>query len=198
MRTALILLLIAVFTPAAPGVEVTRSRIYESSYQPITIIALLVDGLRDTSRSAILGGGGIVFDRDSVKFDLLSSPWRIEYSYSLSVDGIYVTKRTVVTASRIWQSIYVTGDIGELSSAYLVSDARQHSEGTTIINTLTVEWHPKSRCRLLRGIAGRVASRRVIPPLVDDGLRQLEKSVVDLAQSGVLWPFLKAIKGGLE
>lgn len=182
---------------SASGAEVTRQRVYDSPYQPGVVIALLLDGAVDAYRAGGIGDG-IEIDFDSIDYDIQWQPLLIEYSYDVRSGGVFAHKRTIASAGRVWQSAYVTGDIGELSSAYWTSTAIGTEDGTTITNTLSVTWHPRNRCRMVRRIVSRVAERRVIPPLIDDGLYRIESQVRNFAHNGKLWPVLEELRGGLR
>ena len=209
MRTLAILLLLC---STASAVEVPRKRVYESDYRPYTIVALLVDGAIDAYQAGGIGDG-IEIDFDSIEFAMTWNPWRIEYSYDVKVGGVFAHKRTIATAVHVWQSAYVTGDIGELSSAYWTSDAVRTDTGTRITNTLSVEWH--AQCGLLDRLITRAAERRyrrnrdgkptrpglvasTIAPLVDRGLATIETKVRDFTHGGQLWPVLEELRGGLR
>lgn len=182
---------------AAQSAEVGRYRIYESSYQAGVIVALLADAAVDAYRSNEVGSG-VQVDLRSLQASLCWSPFRLEYSYNVALGRVFAHKTTIVTSHRIWQSAHITGDIGELSSAYWCSDAIEHSEGTTIRNELHVTWYPKARCRLVRRVVNRIAQNRVIPPMVDDALAQIESRVVSFARGGRLWAVLEVVQGGLN
>ena len=137
-------------------------------------------------------------DYDSIKLDWQWSPWRVSYSYVVRFAGVVARKTTIADTERVRQTAFVTGDIGELSSAYWTSDAVRTDTGTRITNTLSVTWYPKSRCRIVRRLVSRVAERRVIPPLVDRGLATIESKVRNFAHSGALWPVLEELRGGLR
>lgn len=194
MRTLAILILLC---STASAVEVSRQRVYESSYQPYTIVALLFDGAIDAYKSGGLGDG-IEIDYDTITLDWQWKPWRVEYSYTVRFGGVVAQKTTIADADGVQQTAFVSGDIGELHSAFWTSDAVRTRHGTRITNTLTVTWFPKSRCRLVRRLVSRVAERRVIPPLVDDGLAAIETKVRNFAHSGALWPVLEELRGGLR
>lgn len=179
------------------GAEVSRQRVYHSPYQPGVIIALLVDSAIDAYQAGGIGDG-ISIDFDSIEHSIQWSPFRIEYSYDVRAGGVFAHKRTIASAGKVWQSAYVTGDIGELSSAYWTATAIGTENGTAITNTLSVTWHPRNRCRMVRRIVSRAAERRVIPPLVDDGLYRIESKVRGFAHGGRLWPVLEELRGGLR
>jgi hypothetical protein len=181
----------------ANGAEVTRQRVYESNYQPYTIVALLVDAGIDAYQAGGLNDD-IEIDYDSIKLDWHWKPWRVSYSYTVRFGGVVARKTTIADARRVQQTAFVTGNIGELSSAFWTSDAVRTDNGTTIVNTLSVEWYPHSRCRLVRRLASRIAESRVIPPMVDKGLATIETKVRGFAHSGSLWPVLEELRGGLR
>lgn len=182
---------------SASGAEVSRQRVYHSPYQPGVIVALLVDSAIDTYQAGGIGDG-IEIDFDSIDYDIQWQPFRIEYSYDVRAGGVFAHKRTIASAGRVWQSAYVTGDIGELSSAYWTSTAVPATTGTRITNTLSVTWYPTNRCRMIRRLVDRVATNRVIPPLVDNGLYRIERKVRDFAHSGQVWSVIEELQGGLK
>lgn len=196
MRISVVLLAI-LFAASASGAEVSRQRVYDSPYQPGVIVALLLDGAVDTYRAGGIGDG-ISVDMQSIDFDMNFNPFRIEYSYNVQVGGVFAHKRTIAANGMIWQSAYVTGDIGELSSAYWTSTAVPATTGTRITNTLSVTWYPTNRCRMIRRLVDRVATNRVIPPLVDNGLYRIERKVRDFAHSGQVWSVIEELQGGLK
>ena len=190
-------LLVTMLATSASGAEVSRQRVYDSPYQPGVVIALLLDGAVDAYQAGGIGDG-ISIDFDSIDYDIQWQPLRIEYSYDVLAGGVFAHKRTIASAGKVWQSAYVTGDIGELSSAYWTATAIGTENGTAITNTLSVTWHPRNRCRMVRRIVSRAAERRVIPPLVDDGLYRIESKVRGFAHGGRLWPVLEELRGGLQ
>lgn len=196
MRISVVLLAI-LFAASASGAEVSRQRVYDSPYQPGVIVALLLDGAVDAYRAGGIGDG-ISVDMKSIDFDMNFNPFRIEYSYNVQVGGVFAHKRTIAANGMIWQSAYVTGDIGELSSAYWTSTAVPATTGTRITNTLSVTWYPTNRCRMIRRLVDRVATNRVIPPLVDNGLYRIERKVRDFAHSGQVWSVIEELQGGLK
>lgn len=197
MTAKSITLIVAMFATSASAAEVSRQRVYDSPYQPGVVIALLLDGAADVYRAGGIGDG-ISVDLESITFDMSFSPFRIEYSYNVQFGGVFAHKRTIATSGMVWQSAYVTGNIGELSSAYWTSTAVPTSTGTRITNTLSVTWYPRNRCRMVRRLVDRVASHRVIPPLVDDGLYRIERRVRDFAHSGQVWAAIDELRGGLR
>jgi hypothetical protein len=161
------------------------------------IVALLVDSAIDAYQAGGIGDD-ISVDLKSIEYSVQWNPFRVEYSYEARAGGVFAHKRTIASAGRVWQSAYVTGDLGELSSAYWTSTAIGTEQGTTITNTLSVVWFPKARCRLVRRLVSRIAERRVIPPLVDDGLYRIESQVRNFAHGGRLWAVLEELRGGLR
>jgi len=228
----LIVLLIAM-TPVQAA-EVARARVTHSPksiqqiIQDLSVGAAIgnVDQLNRQTVNKLLRREASALSVDHVSFWVDGSPIRfasprlwltavgiqqhrtqsnVQYAYTLRIGGVTAHRHTHAQVGYVRLTTTITGDIGQLCQAVSTITAVEQGGRTTVTNSLWVQVPLCYRSRLVTRIASRVATNRVIPPLIDCALARAEAKALAVSARGqatslndLAGAVVEQVRGGLR
>lgn len=201
MSRFLMVLLVLLVPSLVKATEVGRYRVYNSDRTIFRIVGGIGAGL-------LLGEGG----HDAV--ELIKEPqieingepgkiWHallwmtgfvldldldgeVKYNYTLAYRGIPVHRQTTIKDGYVRAKTTISAPMNLVDWAVLITEAREHSSGTQIVNTLWISTRYGNRCRLVR----RIVHRRAGPELCG-ALRKIESGAKQYFDTGTSHPMVR-------